>query len=233
MTGSVYAGTMGPAVQDYNWVGAISAGPVWEGGGRTQTFYLTPVIEKTYWADKATTTVFNGELFAGLQKSLTPTMQWQLGLAVAATSNANLNGTIWDDADPQFENYTYEYQLQHTHIAAKGKLLADMGYWVLPWVSASVGVGFNTAYSFSNTPLIFEAIRNPDFTSHTATSFTYTVGAGVQKAINANWQVGVGYEFADWGRSRLGRAPGQVLGSGLSLDHLYTNGLMFNLTYLA
>ncbi|HHF7374041.1 outer membrane protein [Legionella bozemanae] len=233
VTGSALAGTMGPVVPTWSWVGTISAGPVWEDGGKTQTFYLAPEIEKTYVANKSTRTLFNGEVFLGLQKRLSQIIQGQLGLAVGATSNANLSGMIWDDADPEFANYTYEYQIQHTHIAAKAKLLADMGYWLMPWISGSIGVGFNNAYSFSNTPIIFEALPNPNFKSHTETTFTYTVGAGVQKALNNHWQVGVGYEFADWGKSNLGRAAGQTQNSGLSLNHLYTNGVMFNLTYLA
>jgi opacity protein-like surface antigen len=84
-----------------------------------------------------------------------------------------------------------------------------------------------------NTPTIFQAIVNPNFSSNTKSSFTYTLGAGVQKMLNNNWQVGVGYEFADWGKSQLGRAAGQTLGNGLALSHLYTNGILFNITYLA
>ncbi len=234
-TGNALAGTMGPVVQEpaWSWVGTISAGPVWENGGKTQTFYLAPEIEKTYAADKSTHTIFDGEVFVGLQKRLSQTVLGQLGLAVGATSNANLSGMIWDDADPEFDNYTYAYKIQHTHIAAKAKLLADMGYWFIPWVSGSIGVGFNNAHSFDNTPTIFEALPNPNFASHTETAFTYTVGAGVQKALNNHWQVGVGYEFADWGKSNLGRAAGQTQNSGLSLNHLYTNGVLFNLTYLS
>lgn len=233
-TSSVLAGTMGPINQEsaWSWVGTISAGPIWESGGKTQTFYLTPDIEKTYAANTSTHTLFDGEVFVGLQKGLFHTIQAQLGLAFAATSDANLSGIILDDADPQFDNYIYAYKIQHTHIAAKGKLLADMGYWFTPWVSASIGVGFNHAYSFDNTPTSYEAIINTNFATHTATAFTYTVGTGVQKALNSHWQVGVGYEFSDWGKSRLGRAEGQTLNSGLSLNHLYTNGVLFNLTYL-
>ena len=160
-------------------------------------------------------------------------IQGQLGLAVAATSNARLSGHIWDDADPEFDNYVYDYKIQHTRVAVKGKLLADAGYWLTPWISGSLGVGFNNSHEFENTPLIFEAIRNPDFASHTETAFSYTLGAGVQKALNNHWQVGVGYEFADWGKSNLGRALGQTLNTGLSLNHFYTNGVLFNLTYLA
>ena len=103
----------------------------------------------------------------------------------------------------------------------------------MPWISASAGVGFNHAYDYTNTPLIFEAVANPDFNDHIQTSFTYTLCAGLQKALNPHWQLGVGYEFADWGKSELGRTSGQAMNSGLVLNHLYTNGILFNLTYIA
>lgn len=234
LSANALAGSMGPvrAQPDWAWVGTFSAGPVWEDGGSTQTFYLAPGIEKTYAANRSTTALFDGEFFLGVQKALTHTIQGQLGLAVAGTNSATLSGMIWDDADPIFDNYTYDYKIQHTHVAVKGKLLADMGYWLTPWLSGSLGVGFNNAHAFQNAPTLFEAVANPNFASHTETAFTYTVGAGVQKALNAHWQVGVGYEFADWGKSHLGRAEGQTQNNGLSLNHLYTNGLMFNLSYI-
>lgn len=229
------AGTMGPVVtqKDWSWIGSISGGPVWASGGETQTFYLTPEIEKTYVGRQSTNALAFGELFLGVQKPLSSKWLGQLGLALATADNANLQGVIWDDADPQFDNFIYRYKIQHTHVAVKGKLLADDGYWLIPWVSGSLGVSFNDARKFHSTPTIFEAVPTPDFASHTQTSFTYTVGAGVQKALNEHWQVGIGYEFADWGKSALGRAEQQTINSGLSLSHLYTNGVLFNLTYLS
>lgn len=217
----------------WRWVGSLSAGPVWEDGGATQTFNLTPEIEKSYQANKATKTLGNFEVFLGGQRSLSPVLLGQLGLAVDTTTDATLSGIIWDDADPAFNNFSYRYKIRHTHFAAKGKLLADMGYWVMPWVSASIGVGFNDASNFQSTPLIEEAIQTPNFKSHTETAFTYTVAAGIQKALNEHWQVGIGYEFADWGKSQLGCAREQTMNSGLSLSHLYTNGVLFNLSYFA
>ncbi|CDZ77542.1 Opacity protein antigens [Legionella massiliensis] len=231
---STFAGTMGSVEQpSWTWFGTFSAGPVWENGGKTQTFYLTPSIEKTYKSNKSNKALFDGEIFVGLQKALSQTFQGQLGLAVAATNSAKLSGHIWDDADPLFDNYIYNYKIQHTHIAVKGKVLADAGFWVMPWLSASVGVGFNNAHGFNNTPTIFEAEQTPNFASHTKTTYSYTLGAGVQKALNSHWQVGAGYEFADWGKSNLGRAPAQSQGSGLKLNHFYTNGVLFNITYVA
>ena len=214
-------------------VATLSVGPVWESAGNTQTFYLAPNIEKTYAANHASHALVDGEFFLGIQKPIREKLDAQIGLAVATTGNASLSGTIWDDADSLFNNYTYSYQVRHTHVAIKGKLLADRGYFVTPWVSGSLGVGFNQAHDYSNTPTISEAVVMSNFASNTITAFTYTLGVGVERHLNLHWQAGVGYEFADWGRSQLNRASGQTLSSGLSLSHLYTNGFLFNLTYLA
>lgn len=232
---TAFAGTMGSVVpsKDWTWVGSVSAGPVWARGGETQTFYLAPEIEKTYAARISTNALASGELFLGIQKLLGSQWLGQLGLAAATTGNAKLQGVIWDDADPEFNNHSYQYKIRNSRIAVKGKLLLDKGYWLMPWVSASLGVGFNRAHEYSNAPLIFEALPNPNFADHTKTAFTYTLGAGVQKAFNDHWQVGIGYEFADWGKSELGRADTQTMNSGLALNHLYTNGVLLNLTYVA
>ncbi len=226
------AGTMGSEVKARNWVVTVSGGHVWANGGETQTFYLAEEIEKTYLARKSNSILPEGELFLGVQKSLANQFQAQLGVAVAVAGNAKMSGEIWDDADPQFNNYIYSYRVGHAHVALKGKLLADRGYFVTPWISGAIGVGFNRASGFTNTPVIFEAVVNPNFSARSQTAFTYTLGAGVQKALNQNWQVGIGYEFADWGKSQLGRASEQTLNSGLKLDHLYTNGVLLNVTYI-
>ena len=149
------------------------------------------------------------------------------------TGDATLSGDIWDDADPIFDNYTYQYKVNHTHVALKGKLLGDWDWPLMPWVSGSIGIGFNRAYDFNNTPTIYEAIPNSNFSSYTTTAFTYTVGIGFQRKLTKNWQMGVGYEFADWGKNQLGTADGQTTGDVLSLSHLYTNSLLLNLTYTA
>lgn len=232
LIGNAFAGTMGPVKSSWRWLGEFSVGPVWQNGGSTQSFYLDPDIEKSYVANKTTHALADFGVLLGAQYSLNPTLITQFGLAVGATTDTNLSGEIWDDADPQFNNFTYSYKLQHTHLAVKAKLLADMGYVVMPWVSGSVGVGFNHAYAFNNVPIIEEAIKNPNFSARTQTSFTYTVGAGIQRSLTDHIQVGIGYEFADWGNSSLGRAEGQSMNEGISLNHLYTNGFLINLTYV-
>ncbi|EHL31256.1 outer membrane protein [Legionella drancourtii] len=233
--GAAVAGSMGPVASPMSFVATLSAGPVWPtNAGKTQTLILTPDIEKAYIAKKSSQTLADGEFFLGAQTSALPyNLQAQLGVAVATTSQVGLSGIIWDDALPEFDNYAYKYQLRHTHVALKGKLVADRGYFVTPWVSASIGVGFNQANSYMSWPLIEEAVPTPDFSNHMTTAFTYTVGAGVQRNLTQNCQVGIGYEFADWGHSHLGRADGQTTRRGLALNHLYTNGLLFSISYIS
>ncbi len=215
-------------------VATLSVGPAWQKGGKTQTFYLANEVEKTYVAMKSTRTLADGEFFLGTQQTLRRNvLRSQLGLAIATASDAKLSGYIWDDADPQFNNYRYSYHITHAHVALKGKLLMDRSTMLIPWISGSIGVGFNHAHRFNNTPLIFEAVKNSNFASNTKTALTYTVGAGVQKTLSKHWQMGIGYEFADWGKSQLDRAEGQTMNSGLALNHLYTNGFLVNISYLA
>lgn len=222
-----------------NWILALSLGPIWENAGDSQTFHLTPHIKRTYAAQHNNHTLVEGELFIGLQEALNDRIQGQLGVELVATSNAKLSGYIWDDADPRFNNYTYNYDIQHFQVAIAGKILMNQCegfnscFGFMPWIGASLGIGFNNAHAFNSTPTIFEAVPTPNFGSHTQTSFSYNIKVGVQKALTCHWQLGANYEFADWGRSQLNRAPGQTMNSGLLLTHLYTNGFLFNLTYIS
>jgi opacity protein-like surface antigen len=215
------------------WVTSISAGPTWARGGKTQTLFLTPMIEKTYVAQRAYNALASGELFVGFQRHLSSQWLGQFGVAIATTGEAKLQGEIWDDADPQFNNYTYAYQVNHTHVALKAKIQSSKRWFVEPFASVAVGIGINRASQFSNTPTIFEAIPAPNFSSHTTTSLSYAVAVGGQKRISDHISAGLSYEFSDWGNAALGPGSGQSLTRALSLSHLITHSAMFNLTYTA
>lgn len=230
-----FSGTMGPIyVPTTSFVTTLSVGPGWADEAQNQTVYLAPVIIKTYTANDSSDVFVNGELFLGLQKQVRENVTGQLGIALAASSAAKRQGYIWDDASPLFNNYSYHYNVSHAHVALKGKLLANnSNFFVSPFIGGSVGVGFNGAHDYDNTPLIFEAVKNPNFGDNTTTTFTYTAEAGLQKNFTPNCAFGVSYQFADWGKNELGRAAGQVSGSGLKHDHLYTNSLMFSISYIS
>lgn len=216
---------------DKTTVFTLSIGPAWSDAQATQTFLLQPDLKKTYTSTNGSSTLIDGEIFAGIQKTLHPKIDGQIGLAIAGASNSNLSGNVWEDGNPNFNNYVYKYNVNHGHVAIKGKLLGIFQERYQPYLSGSLGVGFNRSSNFSLTPKIEEEVPAPLFQANTTTAFTYTVGIGVQTAINDRWKAGIGYEFADWGQSHLGAAPGQTIGNGPSLSHLYTNELQFSLSY--
>jgi hypothetical protein len=212
-------------------VATVSLGPAFARPGHTQTFNLTPTIRKTYVADTSSQALLDGQFFLGIHKQVRSKLKGQVGLVVATTSKAYLLGHIWDDADPEFDNYTYVYKSRFTHVGIKGKLLLEKGYVVTPWVSGSMGVSFNQSYAFTNDPLIFEAVVMPNFATNITVGFSYTLGVGIQRPLSKNFQVGIGYEFSDWGMSNLNRAFDQTLNRGLSLPPFRTNALLLSLTY--
>lgn len=217
----------------FSWVASMSGGPIWLDHGKRQTLTLEPDIVKTYTVHKKSQVNGEGEFFVGIERTANPHLDWQLGVALAATGNALIQGNIWDDGFAIFDNYTYQYKISHAHVAAKGKLISYLWSLANPYVSGSLGVAWNNAHEFESRPTIFPAVETPEFTSKTKSSFTYTVGVGLQRPLTQHITGGIGYEFADWGKSQLGRAREQTQGTGLSLNHFYTNALMVNLTYIS
>ena len=212
-------------------VTALSAGPGWTNNGETQTFYLQTGVQKTYYAGDTQTTLFDGELFYGAQHAINAVYFGQVGVALAAASNAHLSGHIWEDTDPSFNNYEYQYDVNHAHLALKGKLLAEFGQFAQPYVSASLGIGANRSHDFSITPLIYQEVPAPAFQNHTTMAFAYTLGFGGQTALSEHWQIGMGYELTSWGESKLDPASGQTMGIGLKLSNVYVNALRMTLSY--
>jgi opacity protein-like surface antigen len=215
----------------------LSAGPTWVSGNQTQTINLQPDIVKTYTASQTNNVIPSFEFFIGCQKPIaahlvSPSFLGQLGLRIAEAGNANLKGNIWEDADPNFNNFNYQYKINHVDVSMKGRLIGDFGYVVKPYISGSIGVGFNRAYGFTVTPIISEAVAPPTFASNTTTTVSFTLGIGLQKTIYENLQVAIGYEFADWGRSSLSPAAEQTTSRGPTLNHLYAQTLQFSLFYV-
>lgn len=213
---------------------SIDGGPTWERAGQTQTLFLTQNVQNTYTAQNKTNQLNTGELFVGVHRALSSQYRGEFGLSIAAMTTATIHGELWQDASAEFNNFTYSWKANDTRLSVKGKLVREAIWHDLsPYVSVGLGVGFNHAGHYQSTPLISEAIADPNFSSNTTTAFAYAVGVGVQHALNQHLHAGIGYEFVDWGKNALSRAPGQTMGTGPYMNHLYTNGLMFTLSYVA
>ncbi len=234
---SVFAAAENKASTNGQFFVGLIPGLTWVTGNQTQTFNLQSDITKTYTADNNAPYVPSGEIFVGWQKpffasAIKQPLVGQIGVSVVGAGNATFSGDIWEDADPNFNNFSYNYKIQHTHVALKGRLIGNASHFLEPYVSGSLGVGFNHAYDFKAQPKISAEIAAPPFGSNTTTTFTYTLGIGLQKSFTQNLQVALGYEFADWGKSQLSRAIGQTQNQGPTLNHLYANQLQLSLFYI-
>ena len=228
---ALWAGTMGDSIER-RWVATIGGGPGFYHAGKNQIIAVEPDLVKGFMARPKNDALGNLEVFLGKQQGFADGYFGQLGLAAGYAGDANLAGVIYEDANPAFSNYRYNYKINHSYVSVKGKLIKDFGYVIMPYISGSMGVGFNDSYKFKITPVIYPEIPAPPFRSTAETTFTYQLGIGAQIPAGEHWAAGIGYEFADWGKSYLGPAIGQTTNNGLSLRHLYTHQLMFSVSYL-
>lgn len=213
------------------FVATLSGGPIWTTAGKNETFFLQPEIQKTYTATRNVKSNGTGEIFVGVQTLLDEGFRGQFGFD-AATTGTSIKGVIWDDAKPIFDNFTYQYNVKNTRYTLKTKLLADIPYNLIGYLSASAGVSVNKANNFTITSITSEAVPAPSFNNNSEMSFAYTLGLGAEYPCGEHFQVGIGYEFANWGKTSLSRAPGQSLNNGLGSSHLYTNELLFAVTLI-
>ncbi|RAP37809.1 hypothetical protein B1207_02115 [Legionella quinlivanii] len=232
-----------PYLIGWSKVITLSAGPAWAWPGDDQTLgrlYVYPVNfdeVHRFRGSKDASTLGTGEVFLALQHQTGPNMIGRLGLAFAGSSQVEVKGTMDLVGVPSVANYSYH--INHTRVAIKGLLATENpGYYVQPYLSGSFGIGFNHAYSFQTQPPVYllnpgVALLQLGYQSNTTQGFSFTLGAGVQKSLSRHWQVGLGYEFADWGKSRLNNEMPDPWGYGYpKLSNLYTHELQFSLSFI-
>ena len=235
----------GPGCDDKTWakVISLSVGPVWGGHGKTHHFSRPTndpleVLQQNQFTAAGGSSVFgSGEAFFALQKPVYPGILGRLGLAIAFSGDAEMRGDVRLFVNSNSAGY--KYNLSQTRVAVKGLLATDYPNWfVQPYISGSVGIGFNNSSKFRTNPSILltgPVGRNQVFqyADNTTNGFTYTVGIGVQKSFTPNWQVGMGYEFADWGKNALD--PTLLFPFNYStpnMSHYYTHAVQLTLSYI-
>lgn len=209
---------------------SLSVGAAWNQSFRAKTFFIQPEMERTYTANQSSNGFTTGDLFLGLQKEFSSQLFGQLGVSLTTGNQVRLSGDMWDDASPELNNHRYSYKVEHSHLALKGKWLVNSGHWVVPWVSGTLGLAWNKAYAFENRASIPEALINDNFAANTVTAFTYAIGVGLQKPLTQHVQVGLGYEFANWGSNKLGPTADQTLNQSFFNSHVLVHAILFNLT---
>lgn len=252
---TVIAGSMGVMGDDDAIPGAcgkvvtLSVGPAWYNNKADiqRNFFPSliapPGILHTYVPKDNSGILGTGELFFGLTRAFDTHYSAQAGIAVAYSGDGKDRGVLILGPSLSPDRFPYSYKLSNGRISLKGKLASDWGFWAQPYISGSGGVGFNRSWAYTTTHAIDGIVSRPSFGSDTTVAFTYTAGAGLQGNITPNWQIGVGYEFADWGKNSLGDHEFHLLRNSLAgvgrfpyraphSGNFYTHELQFSLSYL-
>jgi hypothetical protein len=241
LASTVFAEDFSDFTPDWTKVITLSGGPAWTSPGRSQTYYIPPGISPftryvEYRARETTEMITSGEIFFALQKPVTPWLTERLGIAFAGATEADLQGTFAVNHVPLA---TYRYKISHGRAALKGLLAACPTFWAQPYISGSVGYSFNSSDAFKTNPPINVynvydgSLTLLKFNNTTKGSFVYTLGLGVKANLAKNWEVGIGYELADWGRSQLEK-PAYLSWAfpPPKIANVYTHQLQFSLSYL-
>lgn len=229
------------------FIATLNIGPGWTRPGDSQILKLQPEIQKAYIPQptsssprlittaNGTESLVAGEIFLGYHGLINSVVEGQIGLAIGASSQVKLKGSVYEDADPLFNNYSYTYGIRNTRLALKAKVLYDPNFYDLfPYLSASGGLGYNHASGFTIKSKIPEEVLPPIFSNNNETGFSYSFGVGLEAAVDINWRVGLGYEFTDWGKSALGIAMGQTVGDkSLRVGGVRVHELLVSLSFVA
>lgn len=218
----------------------LGLGPAWynnEGGTQRNLYFFPPLTLHTYVPEHTSGVIGSGELFFGLARPLTNQLAGQLGIAVGYSGNGKLSGHL-NIGEPAVATYPYSYSVSSARIALKGKLVSAWNYWAKPYISGSAGVGFNRSWDYDSPYTIYPLGLHPTFSNNTAVGFAYTAGIGIQANINPQWQLGVGYEFSDWGKNSLHEPSLTLLDGtflqyhGLHSNSFYTQSVQFSVSYI-
>jgi opacity protein-like surface antigen len=197
-----------------------------------QRLILLDSIPEYYTGHQAYKTSGSVGFGFGLEREFRSNLSWQIGLAGYFNSAVKASGHRWEFGLPDFDNFTYKYQVKSSRAVVTGKLLGTYQEHYHPYMSGELGASFNRASGYSEKPLLDEEFPMEPFSAHTQTSFSWGLGLGVDRDICTVLRLGIGYQFVDLGRASLGRSPVQETHNTLSIPHLYDHQVRVQLTAL-
>jgi len=152
------------------------------------------------------------ELDAGIQTLILGAVQSQWSILVGAAgtlkSQGQAIGYTYNNLTKQdiLTNTNYSNTINQLRVGGRTRWSADNSYseWeILPYITGSVAMAFNQMSPDSIFTKSTSLFNISGLSSNTQNTITYSIGAGLQKDINCNIRVGVGYEYFTWGKSSL------------------------------
>ncbi len=182
-------------------------------------------VANNNWNGTFSPTVFIGKEF---------NREWlklHLGLTLGYVDDAGGDGIINQFSLPDFDNLNYQYDIQSFSAMATLKLFFLASQRWQPYIDGSMGLSNNYAANYQELPRILGAEPMSPYRNHSVNSFAYSVGAGLMYTLNPSVAAGLGYQFADLGRAKLGVSDAQQTRQTPSINHLFLHQLLINITW--
>lgn len=238
MAAPAFSGTMGE-IPKMPWFAMLSGGPVWSASGEKQTISLQPGVVNTYQPDRNVSTFGTGSVFMGVDRDFWHGSKLQAGVAVTGSGPDVVRGGVWQDANPNFDNFEYTYRVSQIRLGLKGRVVGKNNHLfkkvekIKPYGSGEIAVAWNRSYAYETIARIDTAVLQPNFDSYTKTALSYAFSAGLQGDVTDHVAMAVGYQITSWGNSNLGPANLQTTSTRLGLSSIYANEMQFSLIYTA
>jgi opacity protein-like surface antigen len=172
--------------------------------------------------------------FLGAEFSINPEWSAQGGFGYYEPSAFHVKGVVTQGVNVASQNqYSYYYHIQTRQFLAEGKVLYN---WLRyhPYLAAGIGAALNESENYNvNIQPPFTTFSN-QFGDNSTTSFTYSVGFGVDVDITEQARLGIGYRFAGLGKACTGNGMIDTVATSntLSQDHLYSNEILAQFTFV-
>lgn len=200
----------------------------------SQTLSVFPPVDNTYTNSDSSQNVVDGGVFVGFEHVINDYLWAQIGLSAYISGEFTPKGHVWLFGSPDFDTYTYRYNVNHERLMVEGKFLTTLTYCqpFHPYISWGVGVAFNRADQYLEFPINSGVAVQQGFTSHNQTPLAWELGIGADYIFNQHARLGIGYQFMDLGSVALDGVPGAPTTQALNLQHLYTDQLRIQFTYV-
>lgn len=239
---SVSAGGMGPVeANNYRIVLGLLGGYAGMSAGSAQTWTANENNFIYTANDNGGDNGFVGGFFGAETGFFHPGMIVQLGIEYDAFGTISVQGQHFVGADDlTYTPYEYRYTFQTQQLLGAAKLLATMYDRFHPYAAVGLGAAFNNASDFRAFTHQPDPLNiAPVYFDTNSTSFSYTLGLGVEGDFNDHFRWGLGYRYSNFGTVGFGngtvRFNNYVANTpfNFSTSNAYANQFLAQITYLA
>lgn len=212
----------------------LSSGVASAAVGESQTFPLIDNNIYQYAANHRHDSEILWGGFIGTEMQFKRDWRIQLGVGYYQPGAFKQTGLLTQGPTQESSDiFPYSFRTLSRQLLLESKIMFNPSPRYHPYFSVGLGAAFNTDYAYQIPYPIF-MLFTPLFASQTNTTFSYSLGMGVDVDLMTCLRLGLGYRFADFGKNEL--SPGVIdvtpITNTLQQSHLYSQILLVQLTYV-